>query len=368
MPRLILLNPGPVNVSPRVRRALRGPDLCHREPEFAAVVASIRERLTRCFGGGAEYAAVVLTGSGTGAVETMVASGVGGGHLLVIDNGVYGQRLLDMAHAHGIPADAVRSSWTAPLPLDAVEAALGANPRIEAIAIVHHETTTGLLNPVGAVGALARRYGKRLLVDSVSGLGGDDLDLATDGVDLCAGTANKCIQGLPGMSFVLVRRALVPALAAFAPRTVYLHLPTHLAAQDKGSMLFTLAVPIACAFDTALAELEDETVARRIARYRRAAEFLRDGFRALGLECLVPAGSRSNSLTALRLPQGHDYAALHARLKERGFVIYEGQGQLQSSIFRVANMGHLARRDFAAFLAALAGVLADSGEAATARR
>ena len=359
---LILLNPGPVNVSPGVRAALQAGDACHREPEFAAVIASIRRRLASCFGGPA-FAAVALTGSGTAAVEAMVSSGIGEGRLLVINNGVYGQRIIDMATTYRIPVVEVRSSWTEPLALSPVEAALRAHSDVEAIAVVHHETTAGLLNPVAALGALARRHGKRLLVDSVSGLAGDDIDLERDGVDLCAGTANKCIQGVAGISFVMLRRALLPTLSAYRPRSLYLHLPAHFAAQENGTLLFTMAVQTAYACDQALAELEDETVAGRITRYRGAAQFLRAGFAVLGLEFVVPAGSRSNSLTALRLPPGVDYAALHRGLKERGFVIYAGQGALQSATFRVANMGHLTTADFAAFLEALGDIMRHTTDA-----
>lgn len=352
--RTILLNPGPVNVSPRVREAFRkAPDLCHREPEVGALLSSVRARLARCFGGPEHYGAVAFTGSGTLAVEAMISSGVAAGALLVVNNGVYGQRIIDMARAHGIGVVEVRSDWSEPLDPAAVDQALRAHPEIEAVALVHHETTTGLLNPVGAIGALARRHGKRFLVDSVSGLAGDDIDFERDAVDLCAGTANKCIQGLPGISFVIARRDVLAALAAAKARSVYLHLPSHFAAQERGSMLFTMAVQVAVAFDEALAELEEETVAARVERHRQAAAFLRAGFADLGLRFLVPEGHRSNTLTTLQLPDGASYAALHDELKARGFVIYEGQGKLQSGIFRVANMGHLGREDFAAFLDAL---------------
>lgn len=356
--RYILLNPGPVNVSPRVREAFRkAPDLCHREPEVGALLSSVRERLARCFGGLERFGAIAFTGSGTVAVEAMISSGVVSGQLLVVNNGIYGQRIADMARAHDIGVVEVRSGWSEPLDPVAVEHALRSHPGIEAVALVHHETTTGLLNPVGAVGALARRHGKRFLVDSVSGLAGDDLDFERDAVDLCAGTANKCIQGLPGISFVVARRDVLAALAAAKPRSVYMHLPSHFAAQEKGSMLFTMAVQVAVAFDEALAELEEETVAGRVERIRKAAEFLRAGFADLGLRFLVPEGHRSNTLTSLQLPEEVSYAALHDELKQRGFVIYEGQGKLQTGIFRVANMGHLSRDDFASFLEALRACL-----------
>jgi 2-aminoethylphosphonate-pyruvate transaminase len=134
-------------------------------------------------------------------------------------------------------------------------------------------------------------------------------------------------------------------------------------------MLFTMAVQVAFACDEALAELEEETVSGRVARYRRAAEHLRRHFGELGLRCLVPEGSRSNSLTTLELPPGLAYPRLHDELKRRGFIIYEGQAALQNEIFRVANMGHLTLEDFDAFVAALGQILTAAGaEAAGASR
>jgi 2-aminoethylphosphonate-pyruvate transaminase len=202
------------------------------------------------------------------------------------------------------------------------------------------------------VSAIARRHGKLVLVDSVSGLAGDALDLGT--VDLVAGTANKCIQGLPGMAFVLARTDVLERLATYPPRSVYLSLATY----AKSAMPFTPAVQAAYALDEALAELLEEGVDARIARYARAAAQLRAGFADLGLSLVLPPELRSNSITALRLPAGRSYAALHDGLKARGFVVYEGQGRLARELFRVANMGHLGREDFARFLAALGEVLA----------
>jgi 2-aminoethylphosphonate-pyruvate transaminase len=275
------------------------------------------------------------------------------GRLVVVANGVYGERIAAMAAAARLPHTVVQGEWTAPPDLGKVEAAVR-EPDVEAVAVVHHETTTGLLNPVAEVGALARRHGKLLLVDSVSGLAGDALDVEAAGVDLVAGTANKCIQGLPGMAFVLARTPVLERLAAHPPRSVYLSLATY----AKNPMPFTPAVQAAYAFDQALAELLDEGVDARIARYARAAAQLRTGFADLGLELVLPPALRSNSITALRLPAGRAYAALHDGLKTRGFVVYEGQGRLARELFRVANMGHLSSADFARFLGALAEVLA----------
>jgi 2-aminoethylphosphonate-pyruvate transaminase len=156
------------------------------------------------------------------------------------------------------------------------------------------------------------------------------------------------------MAFVLARTGVLERLAAHPPRSVYLSLATH----AKNAMPFTPAVQVAYALDEALAELLEEGVDARIARYARAAAQLRAGFADLGLSLVLPPELRSNSITALRLPAGRSYAALHDGLKARGFVVYEGQGRLARELFRVANMGHLGRDDFARFLSALGEVLA----------
>jgi len=358
MRQYILLNPGPVNVSPRVQQALLRGDLCHREEEFSDLLVAIRTKLLRAFAPRG-YTAVLLSGSGTLAVEAMVSSALPEGRkLLVINNGVYGERMLRMAEAHRIPAIELRSGWTERPELDQIENTLKADSAIGAVALVHHETTTGLLNPVAEVGAITRRAGRLLLLDAVSALGGEDLDLARDGVDLCACTANKCVQGLPGVAFVLVGNKAMIAMQEHPRRSLSLHLPLHWEAQERRSIPFTPAVQAWYALDAALDELLEETVAARVKRYRTAAFLLREGFTRMGLKFLLPPEYQVNSLTSLLLPEGMTYQRLHDDLKERGFVIYEGQGQLQTGIFRVANMGHLTLDDFRRFLGALETVLA----------
>ena len=354
---MILLNPGPVNVSPRVREALARDDLCHREPECEELLARIRARLLAAFAPAGGFTAVLLTGSGTAALEMAVTSVLSErGRLVVVANGVYGERMAAMAAAASLPHTVVEGDWLSPPDLTVVEQAIR-QPDVEAVAVVHHETTTGLLNPVARVGRLARERGKLLLVDSVSGLGGDRLDLEEVGADLVVGTAGKCIQAFPGMAFVLVRESALSRLAAHPRRSLYLSLPIHHEAQRRGSVPFTPAVQLAYALDEALAELLEEGVAARIARYGAAAALLRTGFARLSLSCLLPPDLRSNSITALRLPPGRDYPSLHDGLKARGFVVYEGQGRLARDVFRVANMGQLTQADFVRFLDALAAVL-----------
>jgi len=355
----VLLNPGPVNVSPRVRDALLRGDLCHREAEFSTLAQGVRRKLLGAFAPRGGYAAVPLTGSGTLAVEAMISSALPADRkLLVINNGVYGERMRRMAEAHGLAVTELRFAWTEPPDLGAVDDLLRRDPAIGAVALVHHETTTGLLNPVSRLGELTRSFGCSLLLDSVSGLGGESIDLPGDHVDVCACTANKCVQGLPGVAFVLARTSVLEAMCAYPRRSLYMHLPDHWRAHEQASVPFTPSVQAWYALDEALEELLEEGVEGRVARYRRAAQVLREAFARMGLRFLLPPEWRSNSLTALYLPPGASYPDLHDRLKARGFVIYEGQGPLQASIFRVANMGALALEDFRRFVVVLEEILA----------
>ena len=356
----ILLNPGPANTSPTVREALVMPDLCHREPECFEMMRRCREAIVRLAGGGAEWTAVLFTGSGTAAVEAAICAAVPPARaLLVVDNGVYGDRMLKIARAHGIAAVAVRSDIFTPVRPADVEAALVAHPEASHVAVVHHETTTGLLNPVADIARIAHRHGRRLVVDAMSSLFGETLDLAQEGTDFVTASANKCLQGIPGISFVLARRAALDALETAPPRSVYLDLYGHFASQEADNTPFTPAVQVLHAMEQALAELAEEGPARRIARYAENARVLRAGMARLGVEALGTPDGRSNILTTFRLPPGVGYAALHDAMKRRGYIIYAGQGDIRTYAFRVANMGTLTPKDMAGVVAAFEEAIAE---------
>jgi 2-aminoethylphosphonate-pyruvate transaminase len=360
---VILLNPGPVNVSERVRQALVRPDICHRESEFADLMQGIRAKLLEAFCPNytSEYVALVLTGSGTAAVEAAVTSCVAPGRrLMVIKNGVYSQRISHMAAAHKIQAAELSGEWDQRFDVEPVSVALRQNASIQAIAVVHHETSTGLLNPIKEIGAIAKKAGRYLLVDGVSSLAGEDVDFNSYNIALIAGSSGKCIQGFPGVAFVIVRRDLMEQMVNNERRSLYLHLPHYYKEQEEDSVPFTPAVQLYYAFDEALTELLEEGVANRVARYRRAARTIRNYMRAMRMKFYLREPLWSSTLTAFRLPEGVYYDHLHDLLKERGFVIYAGQAQLAESIFRVANMGALTDAQIEAFLTAFEAVLPEA--------
>ena len=356
---MILLNPGPVVLSERVRRALGRPDLCHREPEFAALQQTIRGGLLQVYDlDPSRYAAVLLTGSGTAAMEAMVASLVpDGGTLGVIENGVYGERLSKIAAVHGIAHTAFQAGWGEAIDLGRLAAWLGEQRAATHLAVVHHETTTGRRNPVAEIGALCRERGIALLVDGVSSFGAEALDFDGWGISACAATANKCLHGVPGTSFVIARRDALSRPGA-RPRTLYLDLGSYCRAQEAGGTPFTQSVQTFYALAEALAEFfEEGGRPARYARYAALAGQVRAGLVALGIRPLLPDGASSVVLHAYHLPEGVSYTALHDQLKARGFVIYSGQGGLAASIFRISTMGAITSADMERFLAAFRELL-----------
>ena len=365
----VLLNPGPAVVSDRIHRAVAGPDLCHREPEYSDMFTRIREKLFRVAGVNDDWELALIAGSGTAAMEAMTGASVRAGRrLLVCRNGVYGDRMATIADRLGIQTVAVRASQTQAIDPAAVGAALDADSTIDAVAVVHHETTTGLLNPVHEIAAEARARGVRVIVDAISSLGAEELDLAGSGIDMVACTSNKCLHGLPGTSFVLLSPEGA-ARAADAPRrSLYLDIAGYLEAQKKSTVPFTPAVPAVYGLEAALDELLDEGLAHRHESYRARVALLDQAFERLGLEPLVSARNRSSSVRSLRLPEGVSYEDLHDAVKRDGYVIYAGLGEAAKTTFRVCTLGALENEVLAGFVESLDRAMVEARLAYTATR
>ncbi|KVA26785.1 2-aminoethylphosphonate aminotransferase [Burkholderia cepacia] len=341
---MLLLNPGPVTLTERVRRSLLQPDLCHRESEFFDLQDEARARLVAAYElDPAEWAAVLMTGSGTAAVESMIAALVPqDGKLLVIENGVYGERITQIATQYGIAHDVLKHEWMQAPDLAQIAARLDAGGYSH-VAVIHHETTTGRLNDLGAIAGVCRSRGVKMLVDGVSSFGAEAIDFAGGDIDAVAATANKCLHGVPGAAFVIVRRS---ALAKAASRTYYLDLGRLAKLQDQRNTPFTPSVHAYYALVEALREFDEAGGWRaRHAHYKALADQAQAGLAARGMPLVLPEGESSVVLRAYRLPQGVTYETLHDGLKARGFVIYAGQGGLSKELFRISTMGAIQAAD-----------------------
>ncbi len=343
-PRTVLLNPGPVTLSDRVRAALTRGDWCHREPEFAELTRALNASLAAVYPEMREAcAAVLLAGSGTAAVEGMLATFAPlKRRTLVVANGVYGERMARMLAAHGRPHQVVKHDWLAAPDLGLIERTIEELADVSHLAVVHHETTTGRLNDLVALGSLCRRRGIKLLLDAVSSFGAEAIDAEAWNVAALAATANKCLHGVPGLSFVIGHRDAWAATAG-SVGSVYLDLRNYFSAQHgDGFSPFTQPVQVAFALQEALAEFAEQGGWQARQRtYRSRAQRIHAALIESGVTTLLPEADYSSVLWSYRLPAGRSYPELHDRLKAEGFVIYAGQGRLGDEIFRIAHMGDI---------------------------
>ena len=366
--RQLLFCPGPVRVSRRVRQAMRAPDIGHREVEFSEMVNRIRLKLGKVFGvhNFHRYTTVVLTGSGSAANEAVLGTAGVGRRLLVLTNGEFGERLAGIAAHLGLDVESLAARWGQRVDLPAMERRL-ARGGVDLVAWVHHETSTGMLNPLPEIAALARRHGAATLVDAVSSLGGVPVDVEANEVTFCTASANKAIGSIPGLAFVCGQRRAFEALETVRARSMYLDLYRHFTYNDR---LYqtpnTPAVTLYFALEAALDELLAGGLDVRFAHHRRLARRLRRGLSRLGLRTFLPEAAMSPLLTTVDLPAGFSAEEFHERLKRAGFVVYPGKGILRDRAFQVANMGALSVRHVDRFLEALESVVALAPAAQTA--
>lgn len=349
----LLLNPGPVTLSERVRNAMLRPDLCHREQEFSTLQSAIGSKLLRLYDLDPDiWAAVLLTGSGTAAVEAMITSLVPAtGKLLVLENGVYGERMSQIARQSHIDTMALSAAWGEPIDNTKIKHTLSRDPAVTHVAVVHHETTTGRLNDLRELSDICTAHKAVLLCDTVSSFGAEAIDFINWPIAACAATANKCLHGVPGTAFVICRRRAVTAGNA---SSVYLDLATYLEKQDAGGTPFTQSVQTFYALDEALDELfEAGGVCERRTMYVERMRQVRRTLIELGVVPLLGETETSCVLHAFEMPADLGYGRLHDELKARGFVIYAGQGPYADQIFRISMMGAIEAADIQRLVKAL---------------
>jgi 2-aminoethylphosphonate-pyruvate transaminase len=353
----ILLTPGPVSTSPRVRRALASANFSHREPAFSRLYERVGRALTRV-AGASRHEPLIVCGSGTAATEAALASLISGRQtLLVLSNGAFGERLAEIARVVGIPVRLLQYGWAEPMIPDDVRRIVADDPDIGAVAMVHHETSTGCVNPVDEIGQVLRSTRAKFFVDVVSSLGCEPFDADASNVAVVIGTANKCLHAVPGVSFVLVRDDMWAA--DVSPRSLYFDLRRYRPVRPGDVRIpFTPAVHALAALDEALRELDDDGgVPARMRHYQALNGRLRAGLPEHGIQTCFGARRRSCSLTVAALPSGQTSDELYDALLDRGFVVYHAKGNLRERCVLVANMGYLQVETIDRFLDAVAAVV-----------
>lgn len=356
----LLLTPGPLTTDPTVRQAMMR-DWGSRDPAFIALTAELRERLVAVAHGETSHVAVPIQGSGTYVLEAAAATLLGPDDvLLVLINGAYGERMARIARRLGRRVETLRWAEDAAVEAAAVAEALASNPAITHVAVVHCETTTGLLNPIEEVAGVVAAAGTKLIVDAMASFGALPIDLRTLPASAILASSNKCLEGTPGLAFALVER---DTLAACAGRSPSVSLDLHAqwrGFEDNGQWRFTPPVQVVAALVEALRMLEAEGGPRvRCERYAANLAILLDAAAAEGVALYLDRALQAPIIATFRSPENFDFTRFYDALGRRGFVIYPGK-LTEGESFRIGCIGAVGPEDFRRLAAALGPALAEA--------
>jgi len=364
----ILLTPGPLTTSRSVKEAMLR-DWGSRDPAFIDMNTTLRTRLPRLAGAEETHVCVPVQGSGTFAVEATIGTLLPrDGKLLVLINGAYGVRMKAIASVMGRAVESIDWPEDEPVEAEALDRRLADDPTISHVAVVHCETTTGILNPVEAIAATVATHGRRLLIDAMSAFGAIPIDVRKTPFVALMASSNKCLEGAPGMGFALIRRETLEACKGNAHS-----LSLDLFAQQRGfeanaQWRFTPPTHVIAAFARALEEHEQEGgVAGRGARYQANHRLLVDGMEALGFRCLLPHALQAPIIVTFHMPAdpAFVFSDFYERLRAKGFIIYPGKLTVAVT-FRMGCIGRIGADDIRAALAAVRATMSEMGVASGA--
>jgi len=344
--RNILLNPGPCTTSDDVKRAMVVPDICPREEEFCLLMESIKHDLPKIVNAGDDYTSTLFVSSGTGAVEAAITSAVPhDGKLLVIDNGAYGARMAEIARRYKIDHTVYKIPYGDYPDVHEIEKII-VNEKPATIAVVDHETTTGMRNPVQELCNMAHQNSAEVIVDCMSSFAGLPIDLQEWQAEYIVSSSNKCIEGMAGLSFVIFRKSLLEKIKHHA-RSFYFDLyAQYQGFYNTGQMQFTPPVQVIYALRKAIDLFFEETPQGRIARYRENYTVLSGEMEKIGFQFLLEDEYQSGILLAVKEPENreYDFQQMHDYMYERGITIYPGKGAKEKT-FRLSVLGNLFPKD-----------------------
>ena len=355
--RNIILTPAPATTTQSVKMAQVVSDICPREKEFGKLMQGICKDLVKIVKGNEEYTSVLFTGSGTAVMDSVINSVVPENQgILIIVNGAYGKRMIEIANIYKIPYVIAEYEWGTPIDLKEVERAIWKYKKnISCVAVVHHETTTGILNPIEEIGKIVKKYNKTYIIDTISSYAGIPIDIKKVQADFIMASANKCLQGMPGISFVIAKKSELNKLSYYPPRSFYLNLYTNYRYfQDKMQTPFTPAVQCLYALRQAINEYFKEK--NRYKRYYENWLTLVIGMKKLGFNKILLSKHESHLVTTFIEPIWLDFNKFHDKLKKKGFTIYPGK-LTDKKTFRLGNIGAITTKDIHAFLKAVKEIL-----------
>ena len=342
-----LLTPGPLTTTEAVKKEMLF-DRCTWDDEYKSITQKIRKELLDIGNVNEEdYTAVLMQGSGTFAVESVITSTVGEkDKLLIIANGAYGERIGQIAEHISLNHVIYNNEYDEHRDMDKVKEILDKDTEITHIAMVHCETTTGILNPIEHLSVIAKEYNKTLIIDAMSSFGGIPIDIKALGIDYLISSANKCIQGVPGFGFVIAKKEKLEKCKGIS-RSLSLDLYDQYKGMDKdGKWRFTSPTHVVAAFSKALDELKEEGgVEGRYNRYKNNNLVLRKKLKEIGIESYIEENKQSPIITTFAFPtDAFSFNEFYSFIKERGFVIYPGK-LTDVDTFRIGNIGEIYEED-----------------------
>ena len=339
-----LLTPGPLTTTDTVKQEMLF-DYCTWDDDYKEITQKIRKELLKlAHVSEEEYTVVLMQGSGTFGVESVIGSSVGDGEkILVCANGAYGERMAQIAKQGGKNTAVYTEPYDRIPDAAKVEEILKEDPQITHVSMIHSETTSGILNDIEAVGKAAKAAGKTFIVDAMSSFAGVDIDVAGIGIDFLVSSANKCVQGVPGFSYIICKRSALAACEGKS-RSVSLDLYDQWKTMEKdGKWRFTSPTQSVVAFAKALEELEEEGgIPAREKRYRENNQELIRRMKALGIRTYVDEAHQGPIITTFFYPEGNKFSfdEMYRYIKERGYAIYPGK-LTDADTFRIGNIGEI---------------------------
>ncbi|MFG6339811.1 MAG: 2-aminoethylphosphonate aminotransferase [Lachnospiraceae bacterium] len=351
--RNILLNPGPATTTDTVKMAQVVPDICPREKEFVSVMREVEEGLLRIVHADSkEYAAVLFCGSGTINMDICLNSLLPENKkILIINNGAYSSRGAEICAYYGLPFINLKLPLDRPADLGQIEQTLRENPDIALVYTTHHETGTGLLNPIRVIGALVHRHHGVFVVDTTSTYAMRPIHIAEDEVDFCMASAQKGIMAMTGLSFIIGKKSVIEASANYPKRSYYCNLYMQYEyAKAHGEMHFTPPVQVIYSVKQALSEYFEEGEDNKWARHCRVFQAIREGLTRLGFRIYVSEENESGLVAAALYPDdpNWDFEKIHDYCYERGFTIYPGKVE-KLGMFRLCALGAIDGQDIEDF-------------------
>ncbi len=363
MDEVLLMIPGPTTVHPRVLNAMSKAVINHRSAKYGELLTETSELMSDLFK--TQNQSYLLTGSGTAAMEAAISNVLNPGEkILNVVGGKFGERFMKIAEAHGISCDELAVEWGTAVTPEAIKEALDNDEDIKAISIVHNETSTGVAAPIEKIGKVMKDYDALYIVDTVSSLAGDDVDVDKYGIDVCITGSQKCIAAPPGMSAITLSDDAWKCAENVDSNGFYLDMKAYRKSGDKNppETPYTPSVSLTYALNEALKMIQEEGVQNRIDRHHKAAKASVEAVKALGLELFADEKVSSTTVTAVKMPEGITDKEFRGTTRDKyGVELAGGQDHLKGNIFRIGHMGNISYKELLQTFGAIGMTLKEFG-------